>query len=248
MCRFGAPERRPTWKTVLMRTIGLLGGMSWESSLHYYRLLNEEVRMRVGGLHSARVLMYSVDFAEVERMQSEDRWSDAASLLGEAATRLERGGADFFLLCTNTMHIVAPEIEAQVRIPLLHIADATGEAIAAKSGLRRVGLLGTRFTMEKDFYRRRLEERFGLTVITPNEEDRVLVHKVIYDELCLGQIRPASKEAFSAISERLVASGADAVILGCTEIGLLVEAADLSVPVFDTTAIHARAAVARALE
>jgi aspartate racemase len=231
---------------VNVKTIGLLGGMSWESSLHYYRLINQDIRARLGGLHSAKLLMYSVDFHDIEQMQMEARWDDAGAHLADAAAALERGGADFVVMCTNTMHKVAPAIEARVRIPLLHIADATGSAIAAK-GLRRVGLLGTRFTMEQDFYRRRLVDRFGLDVRIPDEAARDRVHHVIYDELCLGEIRSTSRDVYARIVATLVDDGAEAIIFGCTEIGLLLSQADVSVPVFDTTALHARAAVERAL-
>jgi amino-acid racemase len=230
-----------------MQTIGLIGGMSWESTLVYYRLINEEVRRRLGGLHSAELLLASVDFAPIERMQVEDRWDDAAALLAATAERLERGGADFLILGTNTMHRVAPAIEARVRLPLLHIADPTGEAIRGHD-LRRVGLLGTRFTMEQPFYRERLAERFGLEVLVPDETDRARVHEVIYDELCLGRVLDASRRAFGAIARGLAARGAQAIVLGCTEIGMLVGDADVPVPVFDTTALHALAAVARALQ
>jgi len=229
-----------------MQTIGLLGGMSWESTQHYYRLLNEGVRARLGGLHSARLVLYSVDFAPVEQLQAHGRWAEAGDLLADAAERLERAGADFVVLATNTMHKVAPAIEARVRIPLLHIADPTGAAIAA-AGLTRVALLGTRFTMEQAFYRDRLAERFGLDVRTPPAADRQAVHDVIYQELCLGRVEPASRERFRAIAAALAADGAQGVIFGCTEIMLLLTQADVAIPVFDTTALHAAAAVERAL-
>jgi len=229
-----------------MRTIGLLGGMSWESSLHYYRLINEEVRRRRGDLHSAELLLYSVDFAPIERMQADGRWDAAGDLLAEGATRLERGGADFIVLCTNTMHQVAPAIEARVRIPLLHIADATGAAIQQR-GLGRVGLLGTRFTMEQPFYRDRLAERFQLDVITPPAADRQRVHAIIYQELCLGRIVDRSRDELRHIAAALAAGGAQGLIFGCTEIMMLLGQADVPVPVFDTTELHAIAAVDRAL-
>jgi aspartate racemase len=229
-----------------MRTIGLLGGMSWESSLHYYRLINEEVRRRLGDLHSAQLLMYSIDFQAIERMQAEGRWADAGNLLGEGAARLERGGADFVVLCTNTMHRVAAAIEARVRIPLLHIADVTGAEIQRR-GLVRVGLLGTRFTMEQPFYRDRLTELFQLEVITPSEPDRHHVHAVIYKELCFGRIVDASRGTFQRISAALAAEGAQGLIFGCTEITMLLGQDDVSLPVFDTTRLHAIAAVDRAL-
>lgn len=229
-----------------MSTIGLIGGMSWESSLLYYRLINEGVKVRLGGLHSAQILLYSVDFATVEQLQRAGRWDDAAALLVDAAQRLQRGGADCLVLCTNTMHKVADAITAGVALPLLHIADATGAAIIA-AGLRTVGLLGTRFTMEEPFYAGHLRERFGLEVLVPAADDRALVHRVIYEELCLGVITPSSKAAYQAVMARLVAQGAEGIILGCTEIGLLVEAGDAAVPLFDTTALHAQAAVDWAL-
>ena len=229
-----------------MRTIGLIGGMSWESSALYYRWINETVRDRLGGLHSARVLLLSVDFAGIEQMQQAGRWAEAGAVLGEAARSLERGGADLLLLCTNTMHRVADEIAAAVAIPLLHIADATGAAITAV-GIRRVGLLGTRFTMEQAFYRGRLAERYGLDVLVPQADERQLVHDVIYGELCLGEVRPASRDAYRRVMARLVERGAEAIILGCTEITLLVGPDDATVPLFDTTLIHANAAVDAAL-
>jgi aspartate racemase len=230
----------------IMQTIGLLGGMSWESSLHYYRLINEEVRRRRGALSSARLVLYSVDFQAIERMQAEGRWADAGDALGDAAVCLERGGADFVVLCTNTMHKVAPAIEARIRIPLLHIADPTGAAITAR-GLTRVGLLGTRFTMEQPFCRDRLAERFGLDVVTPDASERQQIHDVIYQELCVGRIVDGSRDAYRRIAAALVAQGAQGVIFGCTEIMMLLGANDVAVPTFDTTALHALAAVDRAL-
>ena len=229
-----------------MKTIGLIGGMSWESSAEYYRIINESVKERLGGLHSAQSLMYSVDFAEIEELQHRGRWSEAAKVLSDAARRLERGGADFIVLCTNTMHKVADEISSSVRIPLLHIADPTAAEIKQR-GISRVGLLGTRFTMEQEFYRDRLEAKHGLTVIVPSEPDRDVVHRVIYDELCLGEINPSSKAAYRQIMDGLAEKGAEGVILGCTEITLLVGPSDATVPVFDTTRIHAAAAVELAL-
>ncbi len=230
-----------------MKTIGLIGGMSWESTLEYYRLINEQVRAELGGLHSARVLLYSVNFAEVAVLQREARWDAAAALLIDAAQRLERGGADCVVLCTNTMHKVADELQSGVTIPLLHIADATAATVGAR-GVQRVGLLGTRFTMEEDFYRGRLTERHGMTVLTPPPEEQDIIHRVIFDELCLGVLNQTSKAHYLASIERLVERGAEGIILGCTEIGLLVQAGDAAVPLFDTTAIHAGAAVAYALE
>lgn len=229
-----------------MKTIGLLGGMSWESSLHYYRIINEQVRARLGGLHSARSLMLSVDFDPIEKMQASGEWDAAGELLGEAAQRLERGGADFVVLCTNTMHKVADAIAGRIRIPLLHIADAAADAVR-RAGLRRVGLLGTRFTMEQDFYRGRLTDKHGLEVVIPPDGQRRDVHRIIYDELCRGVVEPRSKEVFLRIIAGLVAAGAEGIILGCTEIMMLVARQDVEVPLFDTTVLHASAAVDRAL-
>ena len=228
------------------QVIGLLGGMSWESSAQYYRLINEGVRTRLGGLHSARCLMWSFDFAEVEALQHAGRWDDATALLIDAARRLEHGGADFLVICTNTMHRMADAVQAATGIPLLHIADPTAERVKA-AGFTRVGLLGTAFTMEQDFYRGRLTRDHGLDVLVPGEMDRATVHRVIYDELVQGRAEPASRDAYRAIIARLVERGAEAIILGCTEIMLLVTDADSSVPLFDTTSIHAEAAVERAL-
>ena len=226
--------------------IGLIGGMSWESSAEYYRIINQAVRDRLGGLRSARCLMWSFDFGEIEALQRAGRWDEAAALLIDAARRLERGGADFFLICTNTMHRMADEVQAAVRIPLLHIADPTASRIRAR-GVRTVGLLGTAFTMEQDFYKGRLQHQFGLDVLTPGDADRALVHRVIYDELVQGRVEPASRDAYRAVIARLVERGAEAVILGCTEITLLVGPQDSPAPLFDTTRIHAEAAVERAL-
>ncbi|PHQ49619.1 aspartate/glutamate racemase [Streptomyces cinnamoneus] len=229
-----------------MKTIGLIGGMSWESTAEYYRLLNELTRDRLGGLHSARCVLYSVDFADIERLQTEGRWAEAGETLAAAARSLAAAGADMVLICTNTMHKVADGVEAAVSIPLLHLADATAEAVRA-AGLRRVGLLGTAFTMEQDFYRGRLEAG-GLDVLVPDAEGRALVHRVIYEELCLGVVQDASRAAYRKVIEDLVADGAEGVILGCTEIELLVGPADSPVPVFPTARLHAEAAVAAALE
>jgi aspartate racemase len=237
----------PYHKEQGMKTIGLIGGMSWESSMEYYRLVNETTQARLGGLHSARSIMYSVDFGEIEVMQHEGRWPEAGRMLGAVAKSLENAGADFILLCTNTMHKVANEIEAAIRIPLLHIADATARKIR-DCGLTKIGLLGTRFTMEEDFYSGRLESGYGLKVIVPTAQEREIVHRVIYDELCVGRVRPGSRSQYVAIMEQLVKSGAEGVILGCTEIGLLVRDEDSPVPLFDTTKIHAAAAVDYALE
>ncbi|MFM4968314.1 aspartate/glutamate racemase family protein [Aeromonas veronii] len=229
-----------------MKCIGLLGGMSWESTVSYYQALNRGVRAQIGGLHSARVLLNSVDFAGIERLQHAGDWPATARLLAAEARKLQDGGADFLLIGTNTMHKVAPEIEAAIDIPLLHIADATATKLRA-DGITRVGLLGTRFTMEQDFYKGRLQERFGLAVLVPDEAGRERVHRIIYDELCLGEIRESSRAEYLAIIEGLAAAGAEAVILGCTEIALLVGDARAAVPLYDTTAIHAEAAVALAL-
>ncbi|WP_421328175.1 aspartate/glutamate racemase family protein [Aeromonas veronii] len=229
-----------------MKCIGLLGGMSWESTVSYYQALNRGVRTQLGGLHSARVLLNSVDFAGIERLQHAGDWPATARLLSAEARKLQNGGADFLLIGTNTMHKVAPEIEAAIDIPLLHIADATAAKLQA-DGITRVGLLGTRFTMEQDFYKGRLQDRFGLAVLVPDEAGRERVHRIIYDELCLGEIRESSRAEYLAIIEGLAAAGAEAVILGCTEIALLVGDARAAVPLYDTTAIHAEAAVALAL-
>ncbi|WP_016856065.1 aspartate/glutamate racemase family protein [Halomonas smyrnensis] len=229
-----------------MKTIGVLGGMSWESTQSYYRALNEGVKRELGGFHSAKVALYSVDFAEIETLQQADRWGEAGERLAEAARRVQAAGADFLLLATNTMHKVAPAIEAAIEIPLLHIADATAERLR-DDGVRRVGLLGTRFTMEQAFYRDRLGERFGIEVLVPQAEQRERVHRVIFEELCQGRIEPASKAAYLEVIADLHARGAEAVILGCTEIALLVGQGDTPVPLYDTTALHAEAAVTAAL-
>ncbi|MDT0416953.1 aspartate/glutamate racemase family protein [Streptomyces sp. DSM 41982] len=227
-----------------MKTIGLIGGMSWESTAEYYRLLNEGVRERLGGLHSAKCVLYSVDFAEIERLQVAGLWEEAGQVLADAARSLRAAGADLLLICTNTMHKVAGEVEAAVDVPLLHLADATASAVRT-AGLRRVGLLGTAFTMEQDFYRDRVAGH-GLEVLVPGADDRALVHRVIYEELCLGIIREESRAAYGEVIGRLVAAGAEGVILGCTEIELLVSAEHSPVPVFPTTRLHAAAAVTEA--
>jgi aspartate racemase len=226
--------------------IGLIGGMSWESSAEYYRIINREVRNRLGGVHSARSLMWSVDFGEIERLQHQGDWDELTNRMKDAAIRLQRGGADFVLLCTNTMHLMADAVADAIDIPLLHIADPTAEKIKA-AGFQKVGLLGTAFTMEQDFYKGRLERVFGLDVLVPDADDRRVVHEVIYKELVAGEIRTESLMAYREVIARLVASGAQAIILGCTEIMLLVSAEDSAVPLFDTTTIHAIAAVDRAL-
>ena len=228
-----------------MKLIGLLGGMSWESSAEYYRLANELVRERVGGLASARLLLHSVDFAHVERLQAEDRWDEAGTLLAAAAAGLEAGGAEILVLCTNTMHKVAGAVEDAVSIPLLHIGDVTADAVRT-AGVARVGLLATAYTMEQPFLRDRLAGH-GLTVLVPDADDRALVHRVIYEELCLGIVTDESRQAYRGVIGRLVAAGAEGVILGCTEIELLVDQSDAAVPVFPTTRLHVEAALDAAL-
>ncbi len=230
-----------------MKIIGLIGGMSWESTVPYYRQINETVKEHLGGLHSARIILYSLDFHEIERLQHSGDWQAAGTVLADAARALEAAGADFVVLCTNTMHIVAAAIEAAVRIPLLHIADPTADAIK-NCGYSAVGLLGTRFTMEQAFYKERLQERHGLKVLVPALRDREVIHRVIYEELCLGKITDGSRSEYRRIMASLVDQGAEAIILGCTEISLLVGQNDATVPLFDTTAIHARKAAERALE
>ena len=229
-----------------MKTIGLLGGMSWESTLTYYREINAGVKKKLGGLHSARIVLYSVDFDPIEKLQHRGDWEGTARILSNAAQNIEAGGADFFLICTNTMHKVADEVAAAVEIPLLHIADATA-TVLLENKIQRVGLLGTAFTMEQAFYKGRLEEKHGLEVLVPDEDDRRQVHDIIYKELCLGVCRPESKAAYLAVVDRLGKMGARAVILGCTEIGLLIGQADTAMPLYDTAKIHAAEAVARAL-
>lgn len=226
--------------------IGLIGGMSWESSAEYYRIINQTVRIRLGGLHSARCLMWSFDFGEIEALQQAGRWNDAANEMIGAARRLERGGADFLVICTNTMHRMAEQVQAAIGLPLLHIADPTAQRIKA-AGLRKVGLLGTAFTMEQDFYKGRLAVRHGLEVLVPRDDDRALVHRVIYEELVQGRVESSSRQAYRDVIGRLVERGAEAVILGCTEIMLLVKSGDSAVPLFDTTTLHAEAAVDLAL-
>jgi aspartate racemase len=229
-----------------MKTIGLIGGMSWESTVPYYRQINQSIKEQLGGLHSARIILYSVDFHEVERLQHAGDWEAAGALLAGVARSLEAAGADFLVLCTNTMHKVASSIEAAVSIPLLHIADPTAIEIK-QSGHATVGLLGTRFTMEQAFYRERLSERHGLRVLTPNPDDREIIHRVIYEELCRGVVSSASRSQYQRIMAGLVEQGAEAIILGCTEIALLIDQQNAEVPLFDTAAIHARAAATEAL-
>lgn len=229
-----------------MRTIGLIGGMSWESSAEYYRLINQQVRDRLGPLRSAQLLMHSVDFGPVEQAQHAGRWDDAAAILVDAAQRLAAGGAECVVLCTNTMHKVAAQIQSAISIPFLHIADPTGQA-ALEAGTVTVGLLGTAFTMEQDFLKDRLRAQ-GLTVLVPDAEERQAVHRIIYDELCVGVIDPASRQVYQRVIESLTERGAEAIILGCTEIGLLIKPEHSALPLLDTTVLHAQAAVAFALE
>jgi len=229
-----------------MKTIGLIGGMSWESSAEYYRLINQETKRRLGGHHNALSIMVTVDFAEVERLQHANQWEPLGAMLADAARQVERGGADLVVLCTNTMHKLADFITNAVSIPLLHIADAVAESVK-RSGHRRVGLLGTRFTMEQSFYADRMRRGFGIDTIVPEAAERQTIHDIIYDELCHGVIRPESRQMFQAIIGGLARAGAEGVVLGCTEIGLLISQSDSSLPVYDSTAIHARAAVEFAL-
>ncbi|MCG6410813.1 aspartate/glutamate racemase family protein [Vibrio fluvialis] len=229
-----------------MKTIGMIGGMSWESTLSYYKAINEGVKAALGGLNSAQICLYSVNFEPIEKLQHEGKWDETAQLLALAAKSVEAGGADFLLICTNTMHKVAPEIEAQISIPILHIADATAKQLQ-QDGIKRVGLLGTRFTMEQEFYKGRLQQQFGIDVLIPDAEQRQQVHRVIYEELCLGTIRPESRAQYVEIVEDLHRRGAQAVILGCTEIALLIQQHDTDVPLYDTTKIHAEQAVQLAL-
>ncbi len=230
-----------------MKTIGLLGGMSWESTVNYYRAINEGVKAKLGGLHSAEIALYSIDFAPLEKLQHLNDWEDSTRILIDAALKVQAANADFLVICTNTMHKVAPAIEDVLDIPLLHIADATAEVLIAEN-IKRVGLLGTAFTMEQDFYKGRLSEKYGLDVITPDDSDRAIVHRVIYEELCLGSVEIQSKQEYLRIIQHLADQGAEAVILGCTEIGMLVKQTDTPVKLIDTTAIHAQKAVEKATE
>ena len=229
-----------------MKTIGLLGGMSWESTELYYRWINEQIKTKLGGLHSAKIAMVSVDFQEIEALQHKNEWQKAGQILAKAAQQIEAAGADFLLICTNTMHKVAPQIEQAVDIPILHLADATAKRIKQK-GMKKVGLLGTNFTMEQEFYKGRLIKKHGLDVIVPSSEDRQIVHRVIYDELCLGYISDASRNEYLRIIDNMRAQGAEGIIEGCTEIVMLVKQSHTDVPLFDTTAIHAEEAVNLAL-
>lgn len=224
-----------------MKIIGLIGGMSWESSAEYYRIINEEVKKRLGGLHSAKCLLYSIDFEEIERFQTKGEWDNAGEKLSDAASSLEKAGAEFILICTNTMHKVVDAIQSKINIPILHIADATAEQIN-KQEITNIGLLGTRYTMEQDFYKSRIESK-GINVIVPNAEEREIVNRIIFDELCLGKIHQESRDYYKSVIQNLIISGAQGIILGCTEIGLLIKPGDSEVPLFDTTYIHALEAV-----
>ena len=228
-----------------MKTIGLLGGMSWESTIPYYRIINEEIKNKLGGLHSAKIVLYSVEFDEIERCQSSGDWEISGEILGRAAQGLESAGADFLLICTNTMHKVAPQVASMVHIPIVHIADATADELE-KRRVRKVGLLGTKYTMTQDFYKQKLIGR-GIDVVIPDGEDIDTVNEIIFRELCVGEIRESSRRRFQEIIDRLKEKGAEAVILGCTEIGLLIRPSDSSLPVFDTTEIHAKRAAEMAL-
>lgn len=230
-----------------MKTIGLIGGMSWESTVSYYQAINQGIKRTLGGLHSAKLCLYSVDFDEIEKLQRQNRWDDSAILLVKAAQAVEAGGADFVLICTNTMHKVADEVQAAISIPLVHIADATAQQLVT-DGIKSVGLLGTKFTMQEDFYKNRLTERFGIEVLVPTHAGQEMIHDVIYNELCLGTINNQSRQHFISVINDLYQQGAEAVILGCTEIALLVEPQHTDVPLYDTTQIHAAKAVALALK
>lgn len=230
-----------------MKTIGLLGGMSWESTLNYYKALNEEVKHRLGGLHSAKIVMCSVDFAEIEELQNEGDWQNLGVILSKEARAVQSAGADFLLLCTNTMHKVVPQIEENIDIPVLHIADATAEELV-KDGVKRAGLLGTKFTMEQDFYKNRIKDIFGIDILVPGEEERQAVHDIIYNELCLGVLNYVSEEKVLEIIKDMNILGAEAIILGCTELTMLIGQEDTSIPLYDTAEIHARKAVEKALE
>ena len=231
----------------MMKTIGLIGGMSWESSLEYYRIINETTKQKLGGFHSSKSILYSVDFEEIERLQHQGKWDELTELMVRAAQSLEKAGAELVVICTNTMHKMADDVQASITIPLLHIADATAEQIQLQN-LQTVGLLGTKFTMEQDFYKGRLSEKFGLKVLIPSDDEREIVHSVIYDELCMGQTKESSRAEYIRIINNLVDRGAQGIILGCTEIPLLIKQRDVPVPIFDTTTIHAKHAVEEALK
>ncbi|WP_423406828.1 aspartate/glutamate racemase family protein [Heyndrickxia sp. MSNUG] len=228
-----------------MKTIGLIGGMSWESSVEYYRIINEEIKKRLGGLHSAKCILYSMNFEEIERCQSQNRWDQAGEILGEAAVGLEHAGADFIVICTNTMHKVIDVIQKKTSLPILHIADETADEIL-NQGLKKVGLLGTKYTMEEDFYTSRIKDQ-NIDILIPDEEERLTINQIIFNELCLGKTVQSSREYFKEVIQKLVAEGAEGIILGCTEIGLLIKQEDVDVPLFDTTLIHALGAVNKAL-
>lgn len=225
-----------------MKTIGLIGGMSWESTLSYYKAINQGIKKQLGGLHSAKLVLFSVDFDEIEKLQHQGKWQETADILSNAAVSIEKAGADFFLICTNTMHKVAEQVQSSVSIPLLHIADATAFELLAQN-ISKVGLLGTAFTMEQDFYKSRLTDKFGIDVLVPNTEQRAQVHQIIYQELCLGKIKPESKAIYLDIVDELYKQGCEGVILGCTEIALLIQQQDTNVPLYDTTQIHAERAI-----
>ncbi len=229
-----------------MKVIGLIGGMSWESSLEYYRILNEIVKERLGGLHSAKCILYSVDFDEIENLQHQGKWDDLTKIMIESAKNLEKAGAEMVLICTNTMHKMANEVQKELKIPLLHIADAAAQKVKEKK-LKKVGLLGTKYTMEQDFYKGRIKKKYDINVIIPDLDEREIVHDVIFNELCLGKIKKESKEQYKKIIQNLIQKGAEGIILGCTEIPLLINQEDFDVPIFDTTMIHCQAAVDHAL-
>ena len=230
-----------------MKTIGLIGGMSWESSLEYYRIINETTKLKLGGFHSAQCLMYSVDFDKIEALQHQNNWGDLTNIMVDSAEKLKKGGADFIIICTNTMHKMASDIENRVGIKVLHIAEATGKEIV-KKGMKKVGLIGTKFTMEQDFYKKVLKDNFNIDVVIPVENERAIIHDVIYNELCKGIINGVSKEKYIKIINNLALMGAEGVVLGCTEIPLLINQKDVTIPVFDTTTIHAISAVEFALD
>lgn len=231
---------------ILMKTIGMLGGMSWESTASYYKAINESVKNRLGGLHSAKICMYSVDFDEIEKLQHQGKWNETAEILSNAAQNIEAGGADFLLICTNTMHKVAAQIESSISIPILHIADATAKTLVLDD-IKKVGLLGTRFTMEQDFYKQRIIDKFAIDVVVPSADEQTIIHDIIYKELCLGKIKESSRQEYLKVINNLHSQGAQAIILGCTEIALLVKQSDTDIRLYDTTAIHAEAAVKLAL-
>jgi aspartate racemase len=229
-----------------MKVIGLLGGMSWESSLEYYRIINETVKQRLGGLHSAKCILYSVDFQQIETLQHEGNWDELTKIMIESALNLEKAGADMVLICTNTMHKMANEVKSAIKVPLLHIADAAAEKVREKN-LKKVGLLGTKYTMEQDFYKGRIKEKYNIDVLIPDPDEREIVHDVIFNELCLGQIKKESRERYKEIIQNLIQKGAEGIILGCTEIPLLINQDDFDIPIFDTTTIHCYAAIDYAL-